>query len=139
MGEAVGLQLESEYRARIASAHAQVKKRLDYQLETGNVLRRMEQKHMVDWIIGNAKASITPAQETAALKKCISDLSHSLNSSVCLTNCFISSVLCAIMCRAITSFSPSTHPNSTLAPILEVRSSVIMEFKSQANAGLRTK
>merc|ERR1712107_495381 len=68
------LQLEGEYRSRLAAAHSAVKKRLDYQVETANVLRRMEKKHMVDWIIGNVKASITPAQEAAALKKCISDL-----------------------------------------------------------------
>merc|ERR550532_3136240 len=63
--EAVSLQLESVYRARLMEAHQQVKKRLDYQLETANVMRRMEQKHMVDWIISNVKKSITPALEDA--------------------------------------------------------------------------
>ncbi len=40
----------------------QVKRRLDYQVELNNVMRRVEQRHMVDWIIGNVKKSITAKQ-----------------------------------------------------------------------------
>ena len=35
--EAVGLQLEGEYRSRLSAAHAAVKKRLDYQVITSLV------------------------------------------------------------------------------------------------------
>ena len=38
--EAVGLQLEGEYRSRLAAAHAAVKKRLDYQVPPHGLLLR---------------------------------------------------------------------------------------------------
>jgi len=72
--DAVGLQLESEYRSRLQNAYTQVKQRLDYQMELGNVMRRVEQRHMVDWIISNVRKSITAKQEDEALKKCVADL-----------------------------------------------------------------
>jgi len=72
--ENVGLQLEIEYRTRLNEAYKQVKRRLDYQLATANVLRAAEQKHMVQWIIDNVRKSITAKQEADALKACVADL-----------------------------------------------------------------
>jgi len=74
--ESVGLQLEAAYRQRLQDAFTQVKRRLDFQTETANVLRRTEQKHMVDWIISNVRKSISPKLEDEALKKCVADLKN---------------------------------------------------------------
>lgn len=72
--ENVALQLEVEYRSRLNDAYKQVKRRLDYQLTTANVLRSSEQKHMVQWILNNVRKAITEKQEADALKACVADL-----------------------------------------------------------------
>jgi len=72
--ENLGLQLEAEYRKRVNTVYAAVKSRLDYQIEKQNARRRLEQKHMSEWIIGNVYKSITAQQEKDALAKCIGDL-----------------------------------------------------------------
>jgi len=72
--ENIQMQLETEYRQRMMQVYEQVKRRLDYQLELVNTRRKLEQNHMVDWIVNNVVKSITPQQEKEALQKCIEDL-----------------------------------------------------------------
>ncbi|OWA49974.1 ATP synthase subunit b, mitochondrial [Hypsibius exemplaris] len=72
--EAVRLQLEAEYRRRQMEVYRDVKKRLDYQIEIQNARRSVEQRHMINWIVGNVLKSIDEKQEKRNIDQCIENL-----------------------------------------------------------------
>jgi len=72
--ENVELQLEAEFRERLAHVHKEVKRRLDYAAAMATTKRRIEQEHMVDWIVRNVLSSISAEQEEENLNACIANL-----------------------------------------------------------------
>ncbi|CDW60011.1 ATP synthase, subunit b [Trichuris trichiura] len=72
--ENLALQLEADYRHRLAFAHAEVKKRLDYMADVVAVKRKYQARNMVDWIVKEVVKAITPELEKATLQQCIQRL-----------------------------------------------------------------
>lgn len=72
--ENVALQLEAAYREQLIKVFTETKKRLDYQVEVQNVQRNLEQRHVVDWVLRNVRAAVTPEQEKATLSQCIANI-----------------------------------------------------------------
>ncbi|XP_062511051.1 ATP synthase F(0) complex subunit B1, mitochondrial-like [Corticium candelabrum] len=68
------LALETEHRKRLAEVHSEVTKRLNFKVEEESLERRLQQEHIVDWLVNSVQASITPAQEGQMVKQCIADL-----------------------------------------------------------------
>jgi len=72
--ENVELQLEADFRQRLAHVHSEIKRRLDYAAAMATTKRRIEQENMVDWIVRNVLSSISAEQEEENLNACIANL-----------------------------------------------------------------
>lgn len=72
--ENVHLQLEAAYRQRVADVHAEVKKRLDYQVALDNVHKRVEREQAISYIIDGVRNSIGAAQEKEAFNSGLATL-----------------------------------------------------------------
>uniref|UniRef100_A0A8D0BKQ8 ATP synthase subunit b n=1 Tax=Salvator merianae TaxID=96440 RepID=A0A8D0BKQ8_SALMN len=70
----VAMVLEANYRERMLTVYTEVKKRLDYHVALQHLKQRMEQDHMIDWVLQSVRKSITPQQEKENIAKCIMDL-----------------------------------------------------------------
>lgn len=74
--EQIDLQLETEYRQRLAEVYETVRRRLEYQADLEHTQRAFEQNHMVNWIVSSVQKSITPQQEKENLASCIRTLKN---------------------------------------------------------------
>lgn len=72
--ENLNLQLEVSLRERMAEVHAEVKKRLDYQVALQNVQRRAEREQAVSYIIDGVKQSIGATQQKEAFQSGLAQL-----------------------------------------------------------------
>jgi len=72
--ENVQLQLEAALRQRMHDIHAEVKKRLDYQVALANVHKRVEREQAMNYIIEGVKKSIGATQEKEAFSAGLAQL-----------------------------------------------------------------
>ncbi|XP_037978056.2 ATP synthase subunit b, mitochondrial [Plutella xylostella] len=72
--ENVILQLEAAFRERSMLAYSTVKGRLDYQAKLHEAESRIHQRWMIEWVLNQVHAAITPQFQKEALESAIANL-----------------------------------------------------------------
>uniref|UniRef100_A0A1I8JCZ6 ATP synthase subunit b n=1 Tax=Macrostomum lignano TaxID=282301 RepID=A0A1I8JCZ6_9PLAT len=72
--EILDLQLEEEYRRRLAEVARTVERRMTYHVELAAAKKSFQQQHLVQWVLDGVTKSITPQQEKEAIQQCIREL-----------------------------------------------------------------
>lgn len=72
--ENIHLQLEAALRERMHTVHAEVKKRLDYQVNINNVHARVEREQAINYIIDGVRGSIGANQQKEAFNSGLAQL-----------------------------------------------------------------
>lgn len=72
--EILDLQLEEEYRKRLATVARTVERRMTYHIELANAKKNFQHQHLAQWVLDSVTKSITPQQEKETIQQCIQDL-----------------------------------------------------------------
>lgn len=70
----VFMQMEEEYRKRLVEYRSAVKKNLDYLVDLDETKKRLQRRHIVDWVVDQVRTNITEQVQKAAFKQCLSHL-----------------------------------------------------------------
>lgn len=74
--ENVLMQLETTYRKRLMEVYNAVNNRLRFHAEISTIDRRIQHKHMSEWIIAKVLSSLTPEQQKQSVNQCIAELAN---------------------------------------------------------------
>jgi len=72
--ENVALQLEHQLRTRLQQVSDEVKRRLNFMVELEETKKRLQQKHMVSWIVDQVRRGVSAQLQADAHNQCILDL-----------------------------------------------------------------
>lgn len=70
----VFMQMEEEYRKRMLAYRTAVKKRLDYLVDMEDTKKRLQRRHIVDWVVEQVRSSMNDQVQKAVFNQCLTNL-----------------------------------------------------------------